>query len=607
MKLENELSRKCEIYECEGLDADRLVCYDWLKVEESESYFGKEPSDGKHTELANILRQDTVSRRGSKYKMKEWIDARTSRLEFTTVFSIPDNGVTTELKLEWLRPAGDYSGRFEGTTILRSYRSIANHEFTSFVLYCAAIIAITLFDIVSGIRGVQQRLLDRNKLVVDLDKKGKDFVNSHMRPAVTLLDVFDFAFRFGMLLVTFIIFWSKLTDGNGLSTLDKIAQRILNIPWGSREQTMEQKFETLFKGQEEIAQSMQQEEALRTCSFLILLLMVMRAIVYAGCHPRIAVLYATVVVSLDDMFHFFILFVLIFGVFAFGAHYGMGSEDPAFASLQSTLYTQFQMLFGEIPFAPSASVTNVTYLVSFFLVITVVLLNYLLAVIVGAYDKVKEAIVESSVEANVLTDVYVSCWSRYKQNLSRTSPKKWPDDVTVLTALDECKAEDVSLELLLSLRDKSGELLFPEREGAEEYFDTYSNMYKNCIDPMISIDHQLEEEQICFAARLSKSKSDDVAGLDPDAPERQIVPYVSSARQRAENRTRGANSETASMNQDVELLERRLDNLNAAVDTKMAVIFELVKARQAATELHEQTEAATKIQMMYRDKKGQAV
>merc|ERR1719428_1098584 len=75
-------------------------------------------------------------------------------------------------------------------------------------------------------------------------------------------------------------------------------------------------------------------------------------------------------------------------------------------------------------------------------------------------------------------------------------------------ALDECEQDEVSVDLLLTLKDRKGELMFHSREVAEEYFELYSTMCKTCLDPPISIHHQLEGDDICFAARLARNADD---------------------------------------------------------------------------------------------------
>lgn len=59
------------------------------------------------------------------------------------------------------------------------------------------------------------------------------------------------------------------------------------------------------------------DSSLRITGYLLVLLMFFRVVAYLRVHPRIAVLYKTIEVALDDLFHFFIVFGLLFAVLAF--------------------------------------------------------------------------------------------------------------------------------------------------------------------------------------------------------------------------------------------------------------------------------------------------
>ena len=62
------------------------------------------------------------------------------------------------------------------------------------------------------------------------------------------------------------------------------------------------------------------------------------------------------------------------------------------------------------------------YMIAYCLLVFITLLNYLLAVIVGAYDNMKKEIENCKVEQNVVTDVYKAFSYFFYQTVN-----KWPD------------------------------------------------------------------------------------------------------------------------------------------------------------------------------------
>eukprot|EP00392_Amoebophrya_sp_AT5.2_P012938 g13045.t1 len=207
--------------------------------------------------------------------------------------------------------------------------------------------------------------------------------------------------------------------------------------------------------------------------------MFFRVVAYLRVHPRIAVLYKTIEVALDDLFHFFIVFGLLFAVLAFYDSFALlyiknffrallswtvhtfigvwmfGAINGKFASFTDSFITQFEMLMGEYPWplswgdadgrVPSTPLTPEspldqnytlfhTYLQIYSLVVFFILLNFLLAIIVDSYASVKEMVNVSVVECNILTDMLALILYPILRLV-----KKWPDRghlIRKLLALD---------------------------------------------------------------------------------------------------------------------------------------------------------------------------
>ena len=67
-----------------------------------------------------------------------------------------------------------------------------------------------------------------------------------------------------------------------------------------------------------------------------------------------------------------------------------------------------RMLCGDFPFTRHPTVLNAIYMITFIIVVFIMALNFLLAVIVGAFDRVKEEVEICLVEDNVFVDAWYS-------------------------------------------------------------------------------------------------------------------------------------------------------------------------------------------------------
>merc|ERR1719321_5648 len=102
----------------------------------------------------------------------------------------------------------------------------------------------------------------------------------------------------------------------------------------------------------------------------------------------------------------------------------IGADNSAFETLPASMWSQFQMVIGEFPFNENeATYFEYFYMIMYAMIVFVLLINsFLLAVVVGAYENVKDAIENCLVEQNVVFDVFQSFYYFFY-----LSPKnKWP-------------------------------------------------------------------------------------------------------------------------------------------------------------------------------------
>ncbi len=86
-----------------------------------------------------------------------------------------------------------------------------------------------------------------------------------------------------------------------------------------------------------------------------------------------------------------------------------GATNEKFQNINTAMVTQFEMLVGEYPWPESDLEQNfqsfLSYLVIYALVIFIILMNFLLAIVVDSYAKVKEEVKECVIECSIMVDV----------------------------------------------------------------------------------------------------------------------------------------------------------------------------------------------------------
>merc|ERR1712194_876445 len=108
----------------------------------------------------------------------------------------------------------------------------------------------------------------------------------------------------------------------------------------------------------------------------------------------------------DDLFHFVVMFSLLYGVFAFIAAWGFGDQMVEFGGIGVSLFTQFRYLFGEweLPGEGFSYVLGV-YCILFFVMVFSLLLNFFLAIVIDSYSAVKDKVSECVIENSVFFDI----------------------------------------------------------------------------------------------------------------------------------------------------------------------------------------------------------
>ncbi|KAG3018142.1 hypothetical protein JG687_00006853 [Phytophthora cactorum] len=131
--------------------------------------------------------------------------------------------------------------------------------------------------------------------------------------------------------------------------------------------------------------------ALRLIATLAIFLLSLRILKRFRFHPRLSILTRTVASALHQFSAFFIVFIVIFVTFAVSGTILFGDRVEGFSSLQTAMETCINMLFGNFDYESIQGLYDpvcMFYYWGYMIVVSLVLLNMMLAIVLDAYAEV---------------------------------------------------------------------------------------------------------------------------------------------------------------------------------------------------------------------------
>jgi len=274
--------------------------------------------------------------------------------------------------------------------------------------------------------------------------------------------------------------------------------------------------------------------------FFVGILQIIRLILYFGMHPRLAVLVDTVRYAADEMWHFTIIFFMLFFVLALTAYWMFGQEREHFSSPSQACWTQLGMFIGEYGFAlpeDTPDVEFIIYQLVFIFCVFLILLNFFLAIVVEAYAAVRRAIEECEVEDELIHDFIDIVYTLFLQTWLR-----WPAGNQVHKSLIDhhekasATGRTVGADFLYeNVLNKKGDRLFKNHAHATEYVDFYAEKMEKYGDfvvrpvleptpvvpdgcpPTVQVDVQeLQGKSDAEDQAKCKAAADSVQAFEPD-------------------------------------------------------------------------------------------
>jgi len=401
--------------------------------------------------LYSLTDNSYLPRSGELLPTVDFVDSQTTFLLVLMVFFSPELGITTVMQVEGhLEPA-------QGAVIdvLVDHFSILSDR--PLMMYFVVQLINMVFVII---------------FVVDMFRTMKRFGDLRKQPPSLIL-MFLFDFIVPAALTIFVAL--RLVDRfSSEAQTRRTVGNLSTIPWDDFSISPTEKKNLFLAYAQNIMTMIDYNIALNSLALTILLMILIRVIMATSIHPRLALLKGTIARCLDDMWHTFLLVITISYCFACIASWRFGNARADFVDIETTLRTQFLMLFGNFQEDWTDSYDMIVYTVLFMAILFLLIINFVLAIIVEAYMKVRESIEENETELEFFSDVFYSSSAMCKRFIFI-----WPT-VSVMcskletrcalitvgfTELEECKmfASDRSLTRFIS-HYRTFEFLFEKKK-----------------------------------------------------------------------------------------------------------------------------------------------
>jgi len=267
--------------------------------------------------------------------------------------------------------------------------------------------------------------------------------------------------------------------------------------------------------------------SVRTWGAIVIFLLVLRLFKTLSLHPRLAFLTRTLSESLGSLIPFMFVFSTVYACFVCSGQLLFGAEVETFSTVSNSVLTLFNMLLGEFDYdeLSSADETNaVLFLVSFYVLVYYLLLNFFLAIVLDAYGAVK---LQSSNESPIAEDMY-SFYLHQRRRCRRHNRgmRNYEEMADFIDTLEEEKFTAADVARLLCMDKEETDLIYNGTvEDVEELLtdEGEKGTQRGDMEILTDILLRIEQRQNDFDRRLLhlRSKQGDTStGLEPQ-PEQE--------------------------------------------------------------------------------------
>jgi len=317
----------------------------------------------------------------------DWLDMQTETLSLSTMVYTEGvelfSSVTVEFKV-------DEAGNIDGGYSIISYRDLINEPRLVFII-CMILTCVGAFiGAALSIYGMVRHPEDCNW-------------------GLALYELLSRCVLF-VYPVVLLVSWSQQTPM--AVEYDHLLHAFLDLP-SIEHEDVEQGVQAYFDAKTHLYSETTWLMRHRVTAYLVCYMQFLQLVFYFNNHPKMAVMTATMSKAASGIVHFAMLFSILFFMLGFMAHWMLGEHVEEFGTYGDTIKSQVRMVFGEFIMARGAEdlhgamlIMYWVYAATFVMVVTMILLNFFLAIIVDAFVAVKDDNSENVVVGGFISDLF---------------------------------------------------------------------------------------------------------------------------------------------------------------------------------------------------------
>ncbi|CAD7928389.1 unnamed protein product [Amoebophrya sp. A120] len=365
-----------------------------------------------------------------------WLDLQTTKVVVSTMVYTQQEEIYTSVSAQF---EVDPSGKVEGLSRFKSYVDL---EGTG---RAGTFMALAIITILSVLIGTAHSLY---------------LVACGNRPTMGV--IFEFVSRIILLVFSIWLFvgWNGLADF--VEKYDNLLGTFLRLK-DFDHLGLVVAIARFFIVKEKIHNEVSMIEQYRIMGFFVVFIQFLQLVSYMNVHPRVAVLTSTLSKSVDNMCHFFLVFLILYVVLAYLGHWIFGALAPdEFGTFGEAMSSQFKMIIGEFPFDSSGYMNTLEqnmfllYLFMYAIIVFFTLMNFFLAIVVDAFIEVKAEIENQVTERSFPFD----CGDMIKDVYCRAFRPGYADIHSLAKLLEEEEERDAPVAALYEQERKSADAPF---------------------------------------------------------------------------------------------------------------------------------------------------
>ena len=201
-----------------------------------------------------------------------------------------------------------------------------------------------------------------------------------------------------------------------------IIERWSAIPWDDDLIPIDDKQNAFFEGVSKMQENIDTASERKLVIFFTLLICMLRMLQQTSLHPRLGLITGTMGFAAGHLMHALVVAAAVMCSFAFIGSWCFGIYRQEFATFGAALASEITMFFNADPYEGwNSSFELIVFTLLLMFMITLLVLNFVLAIIVESYMQVRKEIEKNQIEQSFADDLY--CLAKSLLNQSRWG---WP-------------------------------------------------------------------------------------------------------------------------------------------------------------------------------------